>query len=117
MRPSLLPLALVLSLTVLCLSGVGTVIAACARSFTEGSLLTDAFGAGLVFLAPVYYPPEMMPRALRGASRILPTTFAADGIQTALSGSYAVQTQVVVLGLMAIFTIAFGFRLTRWRQN
>src|SRR5262249_28302912 len=55
-RPSLLSLALVVILTVLCLCGLGTVIAACARSFTEGSLLTDACAAGLVFLPPVYYP-------------------------------------------------------------
>lgn len=116
-RPSLLSLALVVILTVLCLCGLGTVIAACARSFTEGSLLTDACGAGLVFLAPVYYPPEMMPRALRGASQILPTAFAADGVQAALSGSYAVGTQVIVLGLMSVFTLGFGFRLTNWRQN
>src|SRR5258705_13309310 len=49
MRPSLPALALVTLLTVLCLCGLGAVIAARARSFTEGSLLTDALGAGLVF--------------------------------------------------------------------
>src|SRR6267378_4854800 len=55
MRPNIPMLALVIMLTVLCLCGFGVVIAARARSFTEGSLLTDALGAGLVFLAPVYY--------------------------------------------------------------
>src|SRR5712691_11274637 len=54
MRPSVPALTLVIMLTVLCLCGFGIIIAARARSFTEGSLLTDALGAGLVFLAPVY---------------------------------------------------------------
>src|SRR5215831_13972095 len=87
MQPSLL-LAVVVLLTVLCLCGLGAVIAARARSFTEGSLLTDALGAGLVFLAPVYYSPEMMPRSLRGVSQLLPTAFAARAVQTTLAGNH-----------------------------
>ena len=117
MRPSLLPLALVVMLTVLCLCGLGAVIAARARSFTEGSLLTDALGAGLVFLAPVYYPAEMMPRGLRGVSRLLPTAFAARAVETTLAGSYRVGSELIVLCLMAAVTLALGFRLTKWRQD
>ena len=116
MRPSLL-LALVVLLTVLCLCGLGAVIAARARSFTEGSLLTDALGAGLVFLAPVYYAPEMMPRSLRGVSQLLPTAFAARAVETTLAGGNAVVTDVVVLGLMAVVTLGLGFKLTKWREN
>ena len=116
MQPSLL-LAVVVLLTVLCLCGLGAVIAARARSFTEGSLLTDALGAGLVFLAPVYYSPEMMPRSLRGVSQLLPTAFAARAVETTLAGNHAVGTEVIVLGLMAVVTLALGFRLTKWREN
>ena len=116
MRPSLL-LAVVVLLTVLCLCGLGAVIAARARSFTEGSLLTDALGAGLVFLAPVYYSPEMMPRSLRGVSQLLPTAFAARAVETTLAGNHAIGTEVIVLGLMAVVTLSFGFRLTKWREN
>src|SRR2546423_11930321 len=81
LSPSVLPLALVVVLTVLCLCGLGVVVAARARSFTEGSLMTDALGAGLVFLAPVYYGPEAMPEGLRMFSRWLPTAFAANAVQ------------------------------------
>ena len=116
MRPNLL-LAVVVLLTVLCLCGLGAVIAARARSFTEGSLLTDALGAGLVFLAPVYYSPEMMPRSLRGVSQLLPTAFAARAVETTLAGNDAIGTEVIVLGLMAVVTLALGFRLTKWREN
>ncbi|MDT7690287.1 MAG: hypothetical protein QOE46_3046, partial [Acidobacteriota bacterium] len=62
-RPNLGALALVIVLTVLSLCGLGVIVAARARSFTEGSMMTDALGAGLVFLAPVYYGPEAMPQA------------------------------------------------------
>jgi ABC-2 type transport system permease protein len=116
LRPSLL-FVLVVLLTVLCLCGLGAVIAARARSFTEGSLLTDALGAGLVFLAPVYYAPEMMPRSLRGVSQLLPTAFAARAIETTLAGSYAAGTDLVVLGLMAVVTLGLGFKLTKWGES
>jgi len=116
MRPNPL-LAVVVLVTVLCLCGLGSVIAARARSFTEGSLLTDALGAGLVFLAPVYYAPEMMPRSLRGVSQLLPTAFAARAVETTLAGGYAVGTDAVVLGLMAVLTLGLGFRLTKWRED
>ena len=117
MRPSLLPLALVVTLSVLCLCGLGVVIAARARSFTEGSLLTDALGAGLVFLAPVYYPPEMLPHGLRAVSQLLPTALAARAVETTLAGSYRVGAELIVLSFMAVVSLAFGFSLTRWREN
>src|SRR5258708_23170901 len=86
MRPSILMLTLVIMLTVLCLCGFGVIIAPRARSFTEGSLLTDALGAGLVFLAPVYYAPEAMPQPLRVVSQWLPTAFAARAVKMTLAG-------------------------------
>ena len=115
MQPSLLPLSVVVLITVLCLSGLGAVIAATARSFTEGSLLTDAFGAGLVFLAPVFYPPQS--HGWRVLSQLLPTTLAAHGVQTTLAGSYAITRDVFALGVMTVVALTLGFRLTKWRQN
>jgi ABC-2 type transport system permease protein len=115
--PNIMSLALVVMLTVLCLCGFGVIIAARARSFTEGSLLTDALGAGLVFLAPIYYTPETMPHGLRMFSEWLPTTFAARAIVTTLAGGYRIGTELLALGLMAIATLALGFRLTKWRED
>jgi ABC-2 type transport system permease protein len=117
MLPSLLPLALVLMLSVLCLCGFGVIIAARARSFTEGSLLTDALGAGLVFLAPVYYKPETMPYGLRIISAWLPTTFAARAVAKTLAGVDGIGTDVLALALMAVATLALGLRLTKWRED
>src|SRR2546425_380168 len=85
-RPNFLLLVLVILLTILCLCGLGVIVAARARSFSQGSLLTDTLGAGLIFLAPVYYAPEMMPRALGVLAQLLPTTLAARAVRTTLAG-------------------------------
>src|SRR6267143_1578009 len=104
-------------LTILCLCGLGVVVAARARSFSQGSLLTDTLGAGLIFLAPVYYAPEMMPRALRVFALLLPTTFAARAVQATLAGGHEIGVELLALSLMAVATLALGFRLMRWREE
>ena len=117
MRPNFPLLVIVILLTILCLCGLGVVVATCARSFSQGSLLTDTLGAGLIFLAPVYYAPEMMPRPLRMFAQLLPTTFAARGVQTTLAGGHAIGAELLALSLMAIVTLAIGFRLMQWRED
>jgi ABC-2 type transport system permease protein len=117
MRPNFPLLIVVILLTILCLCGLGVVIAARAGSFSQGSLLTDTLGAGLVFLAPVYYAPEMMPRAMRVFAQLLPTTFAARAVQTTLAGGHAIGEELLALGLMAVATLALGFRLMKWRED
>ncbi len=110
-------LAAVLVLTVLCVCGIAVIIAARARSFSEGSLLTDALGAGLVFLAPVYCTPESLPRALQIVSKALPTTYAAHGVRTALAGGTAGSADLLALTGMAVVTLAVGFHVMRWRED
>jgi ABC-2 type transport system permease protein len=117
MRPNFPLLIVVILLTILCLCGLGVIVAARARSFSQGSLLTDTLGAGLIFLAPVYYAPEMMPRAVRVFAQLLPTTFAARAVQTTLAGGHAIGDELLVLSLMAVVTLALGFRLMKWRED
>jgi ABC-2 type transport system permease protein len=117
MRPNIALLVVVIVLTILCLCGLGVIIAARARSFSQGSLLTDTLGAGLIFLAPVYYAPEMMPRALRIVSQLLPTAFAARAVQTTLAGGHDIGVELLALGLMATVSLALGFRMMRWREE
>lgn len=110
-------LAAIVILTVLCVCGIAVTIAARARSFSEGGLMTDALGAGLVFLAPVYFPAESLPRALQIVSRALPTTYAASGVRTALSGGRVDGTDLLALAGMAIVTLAIGFHAMQWRED
>ena len=109
-------LMVVILLTILCLCGLGVIVAARARSFSQGSLLTDTLGAGLIFLAPVYYSPEIMPRAVRVFAELLPTALAARAVQTTLAGGHAIGNELLALSLMAVVTLALGFRLMKWRE-
>ena len=117
LRPNFALLIVVIALTILCLCGLGVIIAARARSFSQGALLTDTFGAGLVLLAPVYYTPEMLPHALRVFMQLLPTTFAARAVQTTLAGGHDIGRELIALSLMACATLALGFRLMKWREE
>lgn len=110
-------LAFVVLLTMLCLCGLSVILAARARSFSEGSLLTDSLGAGLVFLAPVYYAPQMMPGALAAISKWLPTTFAASAVQTSLGSGFQAGKPLLALALMSVVTLSLGLRLMRWRED
>jgi len=116
-QPSLAPLCAAVVLTMLCLCGLSVIIAARARSFSEGSLLTDTLCAGLVLLAPIYYAPEMMPRALRIFAQLLPTTFAARALQTTLAGGHAIGGELLALSVTALVTLTLGFRLMKWREE
>lgn len=110
-------LGLVVLLTMLCLCGLSVIISARSRSFSEGSLLTDSLGAGLVFLAPVYYSAQGMPAALSSVSKWLPTSFAASGVQASLAGNFQSGMEILALASMAVVTLALGFRLMRWREE
>ena len=117
MRPNFPLLIIVVLLTMLCLCGLGVVVATRARSFSQGSLVTDTLGAGLIFLAPVYYAPEAMPRGVRVFAQLLPTTFAARAVQTTLAGGYGIGNELLALSLFAITTLALGFKLMTWRED
>src|SRR5437763_11559628 len=117
MRPNFALLIVVVFLTILCLCGIGVVVAARARSFSEGSLLTDTLGAGLIFLAPVYYALEMMPQALRVFAKMLPTAFAARAVQTTLACGHEIGMELLALCLTATITLALGFKLMKWRED
>jgi ABC-type multidrug transport system permease subunit len=110
-------LVLLIVLTVLCVCGIAVIVAARARSFSEGSLLTDALGAGLVFLAPVYCQPSALPRILQILSHAIPTTYAARGVRTVLAGGSDVASDLLILAVMATVTLSLGFRAMRWREG
>jgi ABC-type multidrug transport system permease subunit len=110
-------LGAVVLLTVLCVCGISVIIAARARSLSEGSLLTDSLGAGLVFAAPVYYSPQTLPFGLRIFASILPTTYAASGVRATLMGVNDVAGDLAVLSALAVVTLSIAFRAIRWQDE
>ena len=98
-------------------SGVSVVVASRARSFSEGSLLTDALGAGLVLMAPVYYPAAALPAVLRWIGVVLPTTYVANALEKLLAGSTGVGAELSLLVVVAVAVLLAGLWTLRWREN
>ncbi|HEY0427801.1 MAG TPA: ABC transporter permease [Pyrinomonadaceae bacterium] len=110
-------LALVVFVALLSLCGVSVIIASRVRSFSEGSLMTDALGAGLVLLAPVYYSAETLPQFLRWLGYVLPTTYIARAVEKILTGNPFIGGEFLILSLMALATLAGGFWTMNWREE
>src|SRR5215471_14576516 len=116
MHPGLLPLSATVILTMLCFCGLSVIVAARARSFSEGSLMTDTLGAGLVLVAPVYYSPDAIPHSVRLVSQWLPTSLAAHAAQAALVGNYSLP-DLIALAFMAVVSLSIGFKFMQFREN
>ena len=110
-------LVVLILLMMLCGCGIALVIASHARSFSEGSVVTDALGAGIVLIAPIYYGPDALPRSLQYLSRLLPTTYAARAVQATLGGRHDVMTDLLILAAMAFVTLTVGVRSMRWSDD
>ena len=110
-------LALTIFVSLLALCGISVIVAAKVRSFSEGSLYTDALGAGLVLLAPVYYRSDSLPAVLRWLGCVLPTTYISSAINKILSGNPFVFGEIAVLIVMAAILLAAGFRTLDWREE
>ena len=110
-------LAGVILLSLLSLCGISVIIAARVRSFSAGSLMTDALGAGMILFAPVYYPAETLPAALRLVSAILPTTYIARAVNKILLGDHGIGVELLILFAMAAVILSTGFRQMSWREN
>jgi ABC-type multidrug transport system permease subunit len=48
---------------------------------------------------------------------VLPTTYAARGVQTTLLGGAGVGMDLLTLSVMATITLAVGFRVMRWQED
>lgn len=112
-----LSLVVVVFVALLSLCGISVLIASRVRSFSEGSLYTDALGAGLVLLAPVYYKAETLPALLRWIGYFLPTTYIAAAVNKILDGNSFVGRELLILMLMAAITLGSSFWLMNWREE
>ncbi len=109
--------ALTVFLALLSLCGISVIVAAKVRSFSEGSLYTDALGAGIVLLAPVYYSAETLPQVLRWFGYVLPTTYISSAINKILKGNPLIGGELSVLIVMAVILLAAGFKTLDWREE
>jgi ABC-2 type transport system permease protein len=115
-RLQLLELFLVVLLTLSTFAGIGVVLSQYAGTLQAGGVLADAVGITLIFLSPVYYSMETLPRSMQVLAALLPPTYAADGISKSLLGKNGVAEDVVVLLIMSAVTLTVAVWSVRWRE-
>ena len=97
--------AVLFVLALLAFAAMGLVSAAFAMVLKRGDPLLWFFGAVSWLLGGVFFPVDVLPGALRAAARLLPITYALDGLRASLlagAGLSAVRGDVLVLGGVAL---------------
>lgn len=115
-RPRMLELFLVVFLTLSTFAGIGVVLSQYAGTLQAGGVLADAVSIILIFLSPVYYSMETLPKSMQLLAALLPPTYAADGISKSLLGKSGVGEDILALLIMSVITLTVAVRSVRWRE-
>jgi ABC-2 type transport system permease protein len=115
-RPQILELFLVVFLTLTTFAGIGVVVSQYAGTLQAGGVLADAVSIILIFLSPVYYSMETLPKGMQVLAAFLPPTYAADGISKGLTGKTGVGEDILVLFIMSVITLTVAVRSVRWKE-
>lgn len=116
LRPQIHELFLVIFLTVSTFGGISVVLSQFAGTLQAGGVLADAVSIILIFLSPVYYPIEALPRGMQIVAAFLPPTYAADGISKGLTGEGGVEEDILALLAMTLITLTVAVRSMRWKE-
>ena len=60
---------------------IGLIISTFGKTYDAVAPITAAVGFILGFLSNIFYPIEVIPEVLQALSKVLPTTFLADGLR------------------------------------
>jgi ABC-2 type transport system permease protein len=122
---NLLSCLLVLALSMTIAMALGIMVAALQITLQKGSAVLWLLSSGLWFLSGAMFPKASLPPVLEGLSRILPITYAIEGMRMALlqnrSPAEMMPTLLTLAGfgsvLLAIALSAFSLSLRHARQN
>lgn len=115
-QPHFLQLFLLVFLTLSAFASIGVVISQFSKSIQAGGVLADSASMILVFLSPVYYPIEILPKSMQYLAYLLPPTYAADGIAKGLAGKGEIWIDLLVLTFMAFVALSIAIRLVHWKE-
>jgi ABC-2 type transport system permease protein len=115
-QPRLLQLLIIVLLTLSTFAGIGVVLSQYAGTLQAGGVLADAVSVILIFLSPVYYSMETLPKGMQVLAAFLPPTYAADGISKGLLGKSGVGEDILALLIMSAVTLIVAVRSVRWRE-
>jgi len=115
-RLQLLDLFLVVFLTLTTFAGIGVVLSQYAGTLQAGGVLADAVSVTLIFLSPVYYSMETLPKSMQFLAAFLPPTYAADGISKSLLGKTGVAEDILALLIMSVVALTAAVWSVRWKE-
>jgi len=115
-RPRILELFLVVFLTLTTFAGIGVVLSQYAGTLQAGGVLGDSVSIILIFLSPVYYSMETLPKGMQILAAFLPPTYAADGISKGLTGKSGLGGDILILFVMSVITLTVAVRSLRWKE-
>ena len=115
-EPHLFQLFVVVFLTLSTFASIGVILSQYAGTLQAGGVLADAVSLILIFLSPVYYSMETLPKSMQILAALLPPTYAAEGISKALMGRNGVGEDILTLLIMSAVTLTVAVRSVRWRE-
>lgn len=117
-RGSLLLFALVTTLYIVTLSGLGLLIATLTRNLAQAAMLGILVLAPMMFLSGVWTPPEAMPPAVRMLVHISPLYYYSDaGYAILLKGAGLDVIWPSVLGIAGLGVLIVASGLSRFRRQ
>lgn len=95
---------LILFLSAYAMAGFGALIGFYSPTAQVASLLTQILQTLIIFFAPVYYPPSVLPEGLRLLAYLWPTTHAALALKGSLGGELN-PSSLVSLFVLVLFCL------------
>jgi len=107
---------IVMLLTVLVHSALGSLVAVSVKEVFEAQTLSNYFRFPMIFICGVFIPIESMPLALQVAGRLLPLTYSVEALRMIMD---TVNPAVLATDLIALFTyfIALSYLSKRMLQK
>ena len=102
-----LGLALVLLAFGLAAVSLGTLLGTLVRSESQANGLSIMLGMTLALLGGCWYPLELFPQAARDAARLLPTTWAMQGLSDLVLRGQGLAAVLPEAGVLLVFAAVF----------
>ncbi len=96
--------------------GLGVLVAGLARDTNGTTLLSVLAVFPMMFLSGLFFPISFMPEAAQLLARLIPLTYAVDGLRGAMLREYTfdhAQTDLVVLLALGLITLVVGYARNR----
>jgi ABC-2 type transport system permease protein len=107
-----------LLLTVMALSNIGLALGAVVGSLELVQIIVNILLFVLVMAGPIFSPTDSLPLPLQVLSYLLPPTYAAAALRSALHGTFDMHFYLNALVLLVLTVVGFllSSRLLRWRM-